>query len=76
MGDVQELPSGNFLSSDGQSGRAFEVTREGKIVWEFYNPIATKTTRAPFYRMTRYAYEDLEPELLEKLKRKRKTEDR
>ena len=37
-GTVQELPNGNLLVSETDSGRAFEVTRDRKIAWEFYNP--------------------------------------
>jgi len=34
----QRLPNGNTLICEGQTGRIFEVTTEGEIVWEFYNP--------------------------------------
>jgi len=37
-GSCQPLPNGNILISDTESGRAFEVTRDKKIVWEFFNP--------------------------------------
>ncbi|MCB0328116.1 MAG: aryl-sulfate sulfotransferase [Bdellovibrionales bacterium] len=33
-GSVQRLPNGNTFISDDLSGRAFEVTPEGEIVWE------------------------------------------
>jgi hypothetical protein len=36
---VQRLPNGNTLICEGRSGRVFEVTREGKIVWEYLNPL-------------------------------------
>lgn len=29
---------GNTLISDSDSGRVFETTMNGKIVWEYYNP--------------------------------------
>jgi hypothetical protein len=35
---VQRLPNGNTLVCSGKQGRFFEVTREGKVVWEFWNP--------------------------------------
>ena len=37
-GEVSELIGGNILITESQRGRAFEVTREGKKVWEFYSP--------------------------------------
>lgn len=35
---AQRLPNGNTLICEGGHGRLFEVTREGKIVWQFVNP--------------------------------------
>jgi hypothetical protein len=37
-GSAQRLDNGNTLVSESTAGRAFEVTREGAIAWEFYNP--------------------------------------
>ena len=37
-GASQRLPGGNTLITESDNGRAVEVTREGAIVWEFYNP--------------------------------------
>ena len=37
-GTNQRLPNGNTLITESDSGRAFEVTPEKLIVWEFYNP--------------------------------------
>ena len=37
-GTNQRLPNGNTLITESDNGRAFEVTPEGEIVWEFYNP--------------------------------------
>jgi len=37
-GTVQRLPNGNSLIAESHFGRAMEVTPEGDIVWEFYNP--------------------------------------
>jgi len=34
----QRLPNGNTFITEGESGRMFEVTTEGEIVWEFNNP--------------------------------------
>jgi len=37
-GSCQRLQNGNTLITESMPGRAFEVTPEGEIVWEFYNP--------------------------------------
>ena len=37
-GTAQGLPGGNVLVGNSGSGEAFEVTREGDIVWHFLNP--------------------------------------
>ncbi len=36
---AQRLPNGNTLICEGPSGRFFEVTCEGQIVWEYVNPM-------------------------------------
>ncbi|HEY8977578.1 MAG TPA: aryl-sulfate sulfotransferase [Burkholderiaceae bacterium] len=35
---ARRLPNGNTFIDEGQSGRLFQVTREGDIVWEYVNP--------------------------------------
>ena len=35
---AQRLPNGNTLICSGAPGRVFEVTSEGKIVWDYLNP--------------------------------------
>jgi len=37
-GSVQRLANGNTLITESNVGRAFEVTREGRIVWSFHSP--------------------------------------
>jgi len=37
-GSNQRLPNGNTLITESVEGRAFEVTRDHELVWEFYNP--------------------------------------
>jgi hypothetical protein len=37
-GAQQRLRNGNTLISESESGRVFEVTRAGDVVWEFVNP--------------------------------------
>ncbi len=53
----QWLPNGNILITESSKGRVFEITREGKIVWEFYNPVTWpgKNRRLSIYRMIRTA---------------------
>ncbi len=51
----QRLPNDNTLVTEGDSGYVFEITKEGRIVWEFYNP-ATRLDdqkRRTIYRMLR-----------------------
>lgn len=36
---AQRLPNGNTLITEGASGRLFEVTKEGTIVWEYMYPL-------------------------------------
>lgn len=38
LGYAQRLPNGNTLITDSDDGRAFEVTTEKQIVWEFLSP--------------------------------------
>jgi len=52
---ARRLPNGNTFIDEGQSGRLFQVTRDGDIVWEYVNayprvgkdPVTGKTTRNP-----------------------------
>jgi hypothetical protein len=56
-GGAQELPNGNILVTDSDKGRAFEITRDGRTVWEFYNPDLQKAgtmVRGAIYRMMRF----------------------
>ena len=38
ISDARRLPNGNTFIDEGQSGRLFQVTRDGEIVWEYVNP--------------------------------------
>jgi hypothetical protein len=38
MGRHQWLPNGNLLITETRRGRAFEINRQGEIVWEYLNP--------------------------------------
>ncbi|HEX9783530.1 MAG TPA: hypothetical protein VGA56_12470, partial [Opitutaceae bacterium] len=37
---AQRLSNGNTLICSGASGRLFEVTRDGRIVWEYWDPFS------------------------------------
>ncbi|MCZ6598965.1 MAG: aryl-sulfate sulfotransferase [Planctomycetota bacterium] len=52
-GSVQRLPNGNTLICESERGRAFEVTRAGEIVWEFWNPELKGGRRKRIYRLLR-----------------------
>ncbi len=61
-GSVQRLPNGNTLITDSNHGRVFEVTTDGRMVWEFFNPDynVDKNRRPVIYRMERIALEAIE----------------
>jgi hypothetical protein len=40
---IQVLENGNMLVTESEKGHVFEVTRDKKIVWEFYNPLRQNT---------------------------------
>ena len=62
-GSCQRLSNGNTLIGDSQSGRAFEVTPSGEIVWDFFTPLTNdKGKRSVIVRMYR-----LETEFVERL---------
>ena len=52
-GANQRLPNGNTLIAQSDSGRAFEVTHEGDIVWEFLNPNLSEGRRGALVRLRR-----------------------
>ena len=53
-GAAQRLANGNTLVTESDKGRVFEITRDGQVVWEFFNPARAKDgKRATIYRMTR-----------------------
>jgi hypothetical protein len=53
MGGAQALPNGNILITESNKGKAFEITKQGDIVWEYYSPREDEGKRKPIYRMTR-----------------------
>ena len=68
-GGNQKLLNGNYLITESDKGHVFEVTRDGEIVWEFFNPdvtaIGEENKRAAIYRMMRI---ELPVKLRERLK--------
>ena len=52
-GSGQRLPNGNTLICESERGRVFEVTPEGELVWEFWNPELVEGRRRRIYRMLR-----------------------
>lgn len=60
-GSAQRLPNGNTLICEGDKGRAFEVTPDGEIVWEWLNPMEQRLHRVQIYRMIRLSPELVEP---------------
>jgi hypothetical protein len=53
-GSAQRLGSGNTLICESDKGRAFEVTRQGEIVWIWLNPDTIGDVRKTVYRMIRH----------------------
>jgi hypothetical protein len=59
-GSNQRLPNGNTLITESDKGHVFEVTKDGEIVWEFWNPVSNEDgKRGTIERMMR-----LEPDFL------------
>ena len=53
QGGCQALPNGNVLVIESQTGRAFELTRAGETVWEFYNKEEEPGLRPTLRQMVR-----------------------
>ena len=53
-GANQRLPNGNTLVTESSQGRVFEITKDGKIVWEYNSHfILPNGKKATIYRMMR-----------------------
>jgi hypothetical protein len=66
-GTAQRLGNGNTLITETSGGRVFEITKGGKVVWDFYNPDKQGDgRRASIYRMTRITDPDFSSALLKK----------
>lgn len=60
-GSSQRLPNGNTLICESQRGHVFEVTRDGTVVWEFWNPELVGKRRKRIYRFLRLPAAEVEP---------------
>ena len=60
MGKHERLANGNMLITEAEAGRAFEVTPEGRVVWEFINAWGEGKT-AWIMGAQRYPVDYLEP---------------
>jgi hypothetical protein len=43
ISSARRLPNGNTLIDEGMNGRFFQITPQGKIVWEYVSPFFDKT---------------------------------
>ena len=59
-GSNQRLANGNTLICESENGRVFEITANGEIVWEFFNPEIKDSRRKLIYRMLRVPKEKVE----------------
>ena len=53
---AQRLPNGNTLICEGMTGRLFEVTGQGELVWEYVNPFFGQDERFGNANMVFRAY--------------------
>jgi hypothetical protein len=53
---AQRLPNGNTLITSGPTGRIFEVTKEGAIVWDYIWPSFGANNQNSVYRAYRIPY--------------------
>ena len=62
-GGSQKLPNGNMLIMESNKGHVFEVTREGEVVWRYYNPFMKDggSKRGAVFRMLRHPPELVDP---------------
>lgn len=68
MSSAQRLENGNTLICEGNFGRIFEVTAEGRVVWEYVNPYFAESPLEPqgppsnrLFRALRYSPSLIEP---------------
>jgi hypothetical protein len=63
ISNAQRLWNGNTLINEGASGRLFEVTAEGELVWEYINPYFSGPTardqQNSVFRAYRYPWDHI-----------------
>jgi len=59
-GSNQRLPNGNTLIAESEKGHVIEVTEQGEIVWEFWNPELKDNRRKRIYRFMRKSNEEIQ----------------
>jgi len=60
----QRLSNGNTFICECDAGRLFEVTPEGEVVWDFFNPFVGEGPHhlgKRMHRAVRYSEEEVEP---------------
>ena len=56
-GKHQHLPNGNILITEAQTGRVFEITATGEVVWDWISPRWDKNSVPEILEGTRYSEE-------------------
>jgi hypothetical protein len=54
LGTSQALPNGNVLVGYSGKGQAFEVSRDGEVVWRYLNPTRCPNGGRSMLRIERY----------------------
>jgi hypothetical protein len=66
FGGAQCLSNGNTLIIEGWFGGMFQVTSEGKVVWEYINEFnSSGWSINAFFRARQYTFDDI-PQLIKK----------
>ncbi len=60
-GSNQRFAGGTTLICESEKGHAFEVTRDGTVVWDFWNPEVVDGQRRLIYRLVRHPPDFIEP---------------
>jgi len=72
LGAAQRLPNGNTLIGESERAHAFEVTRDGEVVWDFFVPhLNNRGHRLTFVRIVRHEKEAVEDLLRARRRRQR-----
>ncbi len=72
LGSARRLPNGNTLIGESERAHAFEVTRDGEVVWDFLVPhVNEEGRRVNFVRIVRHDKEAIEDLLRARRRRQR-----